>query len=171
MPHFAAAEPIFAEQGESPARAAFLIAKGSAEYMAGDLETSLATLGEALEMAARIDNAVIRGAALSIQCVAYMGMGRNEDATRVSNEAYEIAMRHNVGIIAAFTATSANSNLLLLPRLTRDRMLAELAKGYASQAPAQQGILRANLVTAPAPLRTSSNRKQLEETRTRSEIR
>jgi class 3 adenylate cyclase len=152
MPHFAAAEPIFAEQGESPARAAFLIAKGSAEYMAGDLETSLATLDDALEMAERIGNAVIRGAALSIQCVAYMGMGRNEDATRVCDEAYEIAMRHNVGIIAAFAATSANSNLLLLPRLTRDRMLAELAKGYASQAPAQQGIIRANLVTAHALL-------------------
>ena len=60
MPHFAAAEPIFAAEPEGPARAAFLIAKASAEYMAGDPRTSLVTLAEALEMAERIDNDVIR---------------------------------------------------------------------------------------------------------------
>jgi serine/threonine protein kinase/class 3 adenylate cyclase len=152
MPHFAAAEPIFAAQPESPARAAFLIAKGSAEYMAGDPHASLATLAEALEMAERLDNDVIRGAAFSIECVAHMGMGRHDEGKRIAAAAYQIAMRHNVGIIASFAASSSHSSLLLEPLPTRDRMLEELEKGYASQAPAQQGIIRANLATAQALL-------------------
>jgi class 3 adenylate cyclase/tetratricopeptide (TPR) repeat protein len=152
MPHFEAAEPIFESAPEGPARAAFLIAKGSAEYMNGQPEASLATLSRALLMAERIGNEVIRGAALSIQGVSFMGMGRWEDARRCCDEAYEIAMRHNAGIIATFATTSSTPPVRLDPQPSRERMLRELELGYAAQAPAQRKMILANLATAEAQL-------------------
>jgi class 3 adenylate cyclase len=150
MPHFAAAESIFAAEPDSPARAAFLIARASAEYMAGDPRASLATLVEALAMAERIDNEVIRGAALSIQGVVCMGSGRHDEAKQITGEAYEIAMRHNLGIIACFAATSGNTIFVLDPGPTRDRMLRELELGYAAQAPAQRAMIASCLATSQA---------------------
>ncbi len=152
MPHFAAAEPIFAEEPESPARVAFIIAKGSAEFMAGASHESLVTLGKALEMAERIGNEVMRGAALSIRGVTYMGIGRWKDAKRSCDEAYEIAMRHNLGIIACFATTSIQTNTLLDPRPTLERMHRELERGYAAQAPAQRNMIAAAAATANALL-------------------
>jgi class 3 adenylate cyclase len=152
MPHFAAAEPIFAAEPESPARVAFITVKASAQYMAGDPRASLVTLAEALEMAERIDNDAIRGAALSIHGVACMGMGRHAEAKRTTDEAYEIAMRHNLGIIACFAATSSNSNFVLDPGPTRDRLLRELELGYAAQAPAQRAMIASCLASAHALL-------------------
>jgi class 3 adenylate cyclase len=110
----------------------------------------LATLAVAVEMAERIGNEAIRGAALSIQGVTYMGMGRWIDAKRTCEEAYEIATRYNLGIIACFATTSSQTNTLFDPRPTRDRMYRELELGYAAQAPAQRNMTASCAATAEA---------------------
>jgi tetratricopeptide (TPR) repeat protein len=77
-------------------------------------------------------------------------MGRHDEAKRTTDEAYEIAMRHNLGIIACFAATSSNSLFVMDPGPTRDRMLRELELGYAAQAPAQRAMIASCLATAQA---------------------
>ncbi len=148
--HFAEAAPFFEREPDSPRRAAFYTAKGSAEYMAGDPTTSLATLTRALEIADRIGNEVVWAAAASVQAITFMSVGRHTEAARFAERAWEIANRNNVGFVASVSMTGAGWHLLLDPRASLDVLEREVVAARVAQAPAQRGILRMGIASSHA---------------------
>ena len=150
MQHFAEAAPFFEREPDNPGRAAFYIAKGSAEYMSGDPEASTATLERAFEIADRSGNEVMWAAVASVQAVTFMGVGRHTEAARFGERAWEIANRNNIGFVAIVAATGAGSHLLLDPRSSLDLLEREVAAARVAQAPAQRSILRTGIAASRA---------------------
>jgi class 3 adenylate cyclase len=148
--HFAAATPFYEEASDSPQVAAFYIAKGSAECMSGHCAASISTLTRALEIAERLGNDVMRGAATAILASTFSYMGRHEETRRLARQAQELIEGKHAGIVATFVASEQEATDILDPRASIEPIEAELRGGRLSQAPFQRAMLHYNLATSYA---------------------
>jgi class 3 adenylate cyclase len=143
--HFSAASPFFDAEPEGPRVVAFYNAKGSAQYMAGDGEAALATVGRAIEIAERLDSDALRAGAYSMLAVPLNWMGRHEESLPLARKTLELAHRSNLPLMATFAVTSHDRADLLDPRSSIEVQETELADERLRQAPLQRDMLHGNL--------------------------
>jgi class 3 adenylate cyclase len=159
LEHFRKAEEIFTRAGERGPLGALLISLGSALYIAGRHEESLATCRRAVALAEELESDALRAASYMTLACTTQQLGLIAESAEVAETALEISTREGLGLIATLSATIAGSLRVLDPRSSLPLTERALARLRASQSPIQ----RSNLVVIHATALATAGR--LEEAR------
>jgi len=111
--HFDAAQKVLGRDPDSVALGALLVSRGAAYYLHGEPEKGAETCEESLRIARKHGFDALTAGALALFGCNLVEAGRIEEGWRACEEAWVLADRLGLGVVAAFAASGQNSYMFL----------------------------------------------------------